>query len=510
MLTGNATQETTDRHAEAHSDIAHNPLGQTGLQVSAAGFGGYRVDISIDLFHQALAHALRHGVNLIDTSTNYADGGSEELVGAVLQRLQGQGELSREVVVVVSKAGYLQGQNYERAVQRQEAGEAWPDLVPYAQGLAHCIHPHFLEDQLTRSLARLQMETLDVYLLHNPEYYLNWAAKNGVPLDEARETYYERIERAFRYLETEVERGRLQYYGISSNTFPAPSDDPAHTSLARVWDLAQSIADDHHFAVVQLPANLLETGFVTEKNQPGGESVLALARRRNLGVLINRPLNAIRDDGLVRLAAVPQVDLPRGEESDPQHVEEAIARLVAEERRFSGEIRPLLSLQRPQLAQLAETFTVGRLLQARWRGFDGYQNWQEVQARYLVPQLQNAVQFLQSRENLPQEAREWLQAYVYTTNEALNAVGAVYAAQAAEQASAIREQVAAADTDWAQAPTLSQLAIRALRSTAGVSSVLVGMRREAYVDDVLAELRREITTSPRESTWQAISDSIEI
>lgn len=505
MLTGSATPQVTQAHAKAHSDIAYNSLGETGLQVSAAGFGGYRVDVSVDLFHQALAHALRNGVNLIDTSTNYADGGSEELVGAVLQRLQGQGEQSRQAVVVVSKAGYLQGQNYERAVQRQEAGDAWPDLVPYAQGLAHCIHPDFLEDQITRSLERLQMETLDVYLLHNPEYYLNWAAKNGVPLDEARATYYERIERAFRHLEAEVERGRIQYYGISSNTFPAPADDPAHTSLARVWDMAQSITDDHHFSVIQLPANLLETGFVTEKNQPGGESVLALARRHNLGVLINRPLNAIRGDGLLRLADVPQQG-----EADPQRVEDAVTQLIDVEQQFSREIRPTLSLPRPQLAQLADAFTVGRLLQARWRGFNTYQNWQDVQARYLLPQLQNAVQFLQSRENLPQEAREWLQAYVDATNTALNAVGAVYAADAAQQARAIREQAAAADAGWAQAPRLSQLAIRALRSTAGVSSVLVGMRREPYVDDVLAELRRAVPLAPRESTWRAISDSIEI
>ncbi|MFW6182297.1 MAG: aldo/keto reductase [Chloroflexota bacterium] len=504
MLTGSATQEVTHNYAGAHPGVAYNSLGVTGLQVSAAGFGGYRVDVSVDLFHQALTHALRNGVNLIDTSTNYADGGSEELVGAVLQRLQGQGELSREAVVIVSKAGYLQGENYERAAQRQETGEAWPDLVPYAQGLAHCIHPDFLEDQLTRSLQRLQLETVDVYLLHNPEYYLNWAAKNGVPLDEARATYYQRIERAFRHLETEVERGRLRCYGISSNTFPAPAADPAHTSLARVWDIARSISDDHHFAVIQLPANLLETGFVTEQNQPGGESVLALARRHNLGVLINRPLNAIRGDDLLRLA-----DVPQNGEADPQRVEETITRLVDVEQQFSREIRSTLSLPRPQLAQLADVFTVGRLLQARWRGFNSYQNWQEVQARYLVPQLQNAVQFLQSRENLPQEAREWLQAYVATTNEALNAVGAVYAADAAGQARAIREQVAALDAEWAKAPTLSQLAVRALRSTAGVSSVLVGMRREPYVDDVLAELRREVPVAPRESTWQAISDSIE-
>jgi len=60
----------------------------------------------------------------------------------------------------------------------------------------------------------------------------------------------------------------------------------------------------------------------------------------------------------------------------------------------------------------------------------------------------------------------------------------------------------AADDHWAQAGTLSQLALRALRSTAGVSSVLVGMRREAYVADVVAELERPAEQAERTDSWQ--------
>lgn len=36
------------------------------------------------------------------------------------------------------------------------------------------------------------------------------------------------------------------------------------------------------------------------------------------------------------------------------------------------------------------------------------------------------------------------------------------------------------------------MALRALRSTAGVRSALVGMRRPAYVEGVLAELTRPV------------------
>ena len=56
-------------------------------------------------------------------------------------------------------------------------------MVEYADGLWHCIHPDWLADQLTRSLDRLGLETLDLLLLHNPEYFLADAAKSaGVPV----------------------------------------------------------------------------------------------------------------------------------------------------------------------------------------------------------------------------------------------------------------------------------------------------------------------------------------
>ena len=62
-----------------------------------------------------------------------------------------------------------------------------------------------------------------------------------------------------------------------------------------------------------------------------------------------------------------------------------------------------------------------------------------------------------------------------------------------------------ADPNWAQAGTLSQKAIRALRSTTGVSVVLVGMRRDAYVEDVLTELHRTVEQTDRRDSWHKLT-----
>ena len=80
--------------------------------------------------------ALGSGVNLIDTSTNYADGGSERAgrrrcVGDLVRT----GRLAREATVVVSKIGYVQGQNLALAREREAAGRPFSEMVRYQDGL---------------------------------------------------------------------------------------------------------------------------------------------------------------------------------------------------------------------------------------------------------------------------------------------------------------------------------------------------------------------------------------
>ena len=57
------------------------------MNYSKAGFGSYRIDISIKDHYDALYYALTNGINLIDTSANYADGRSEQLVAKVIEDL---------------------------------------------------------------------------------------------------------------------------------------------------------------------------------------------------------------------------------------------------------------------------------------------------------------------------------------------------------------------------------------------------------------------------------------
>ncbi|MFT5433150.1 MAG: aryl-alcohol dehydrogenase-like predicted oxidoreductase, partial [Myxococcota bacterium] len=191
-------------------------LGRTGLTVSGIGFGAYRIRESEDEHRRALAQALAAGCNLLDTSTNYGDGSSERLVGQVLPK-----EMDRDGVVVVSKVGYVQGRNLTEAKQRLADGNPYPEMVRYSDRCWHCIHPEFLEAQITASLERMQLSCVDVMLLHNPEYFLMDRARNpgAMSLEQRRDVYYRRVAHAFEFLEAQVSAGRIAHYGVSSNTF---------------------------------------------------------------------------------------------------------------------------------------------------------------------------------------------------------------------------------------------------------------------------------------------------
>ena len=276
-------------------DAAFTTLGASGLRVSRVGFGCYRVDDRGAVHREALTLALRSGVNLVDTSANYADGHSEILVGKVVRELAR--EVPRESLVVVTKAGYVQGTNQRLAIARIRAGRPWTEMTEYSPDCWHSISPDFLADQLSMSLARLSLPKVDVMLLHNPEYFLEDALHRGMPLEEARDAFYDRIRRGLALLENEISSGRLGAYGISSNTFIAARDHPGALDLTRILPLAGP-----GFRVIQLPLNPLELGAREAIHTADGKSVLDVAKAAGLGVLANRPFNAFSGMGLVRFA----------------------------------------------------------------------------------------------------------------------------------------------------------------------------------------------------------------
>ncbi len=488
-MAGAATPEATAAYATRHGlpASAYTTLGATGLVTSRLGFGGYRTDDESAAHHAALRHAFQQGINLVDTSTNYMDGGSERLVGEVLREGVEEGYLRREEVVVVSKAGYVQGENLEHAREREEAGEPYPEMVKYAEGVWHCIHPAFLSDQIARSLDRLQLATLDVCLLHNPEYFLSDGhERSHGTLASRREEFARRVAAAFQFLETEVQQGRLRWYGISSNMAALPAGDPEAISLDAMLAaaLATSAGKDHHFRVLQMPMNLFEAGALLERNSgPDGEqTVLETADRAGVGVLVNRPLNAMVHESLLRLAEVEvgpegaplDAQLTRVEELEAEYRRDIAAHLEASE----GGVPP------------EHFFRWSADLRGAGAHIGGIERWQALEEQRIRPRLLQALRALDEslQGEMGQTWQEWRARYV----PELQALLAAYRYRAAVESRDIRARVSAALDPLLpverQREPLARKALWVLASTAGVASVLNGMRTPQYVDDARSVL----------------------
>lgn len=471
--------------------------GRTGWTVSRLGFGGYRVDDITPEHAEALKLALRSGINLIDTSTNYTDGGSERLVGKVLQELMSAGELEREEVVIVSKTGYVQGQNMQLAQERERQGRGFPEMVKYMQNCWHCIHPDFLSDQLFRTLARLQLEQLDVLLLHNPEYFLADAVhRQQNDLAAVRDEYDRRMREAFGFLEKQVAAGRLACYGVSSNTFPHATTHPEFTSLERLWDIAASLSPLHHFRVIQFPANLSETGAMLEKNQSGHtRTLLEFAREKKIATLVNRPLNAMQGNGMKRLADFSTLAMHEAETIFPAQ----IAALAAAEKKFSQTLFPELNFARFVKEEHSIFMWAGQLADGLTL-FRNWGHWDHVKQNVIEPQTEMALHFFREKSGSAALWQEWEAEYRQALAAVLGTLAHVHAREAAAASQQLAAQLDTAVPELQTTPALSQKALRVLLNLPGLDTVLLGMRRSPYVTDGIAALRAE----PLARVWPAL------
>ena len=434
------------------------PLGFTGMHCHPLGFGCYRIADGNAEHEAALRSYLDLGGNLIDTSANYTDGLSETLVGKVVR------DYRRENIIVVTKAGYIQGQNMELARSR-----TFPEVVQYGEGIWHCIHPEFLETQIELSRERLNSDGLDVFLLHNPEYFLIHQSHHKTVDASDHAEFYRRVREAFRFLEEKVREGQIRWYGISSNNFGLPLYDPTMTSVSRCLFEAEVLSSNHHFRVVQLPLNLAESGGALESNNDGS-TVLEFCRQHGLGVLANRPLNISWNGRFIRLADfAPPGRKPPGKKGflellEPLRQHEIIGNemgISSSDGRSAG------------LPQMLEQI----VSQAK-----SVQHWNLLMGRYVIPPLKRWIADSSQRNSENVLWQQWLDKFFHLISTTFEATERFIQSQQQPGSDRVRNHLSK-DGYPQTSHSLSQIALGILLNLQGLSCVLNGMRRPSYVAD---------------------------
>lgn len=257
-----------DTLAEEHfSDFLN-----TRIKLSSLGVGTFpgAVDDVTDLAVAAIvAQALQSGINVIDTGANYRFGRAGRAVGAGIAKAMAAG-VRREEFFVVGKGGFLTftaGRPEDPlAFFREEVVAKGLGKEEDLAGNVHCLSPEYIAWQLDDLRQQTGLETLDVFLVDQPEVHIPLIGK---------ERMYQKLLQVFTVLEQAVQENKIRYYGISTfNACRVETDHTLFQSLTSLIGLAEKAAGEgnrHHLRVVELPFNALMPEAYTRFSQVTGQ-----------------------------------------------------------------------------------------------------------------------------------------------------------------------------------------------------------------------------------------------
>ncbi len=160
-IPGSATPLTTQQITNGKPIPAHRLPG-TDLWVATLGCAA---DTSLH-DEQVMSSMLQQGVNV----WMFAPAESEEAeltVGQFLVTATVSGELQRESLFIIERLGEIDAIT-EAWVQQRQSQKRPIQPILQQNGRRYSLHPKLLEQQLSHSLARLQLHTLDWVVLDNP------------------------------------------------------------------------------------------------------------------------------------------------------------------------------------------------------------------------------------------------------------------------------------------------------------------------------------------------------
>jgi hypothetical protein len=230
--------------------------------------------------------------------------------------------------------------------------------------------------------------------------------------------------------------------------------------------------------------NLVESGAALEKNNGPDHrrTVLEHAAERGIAVLVNRPLNAIVGEGMLRLASV----FAGAQEVE---VEPQLAIVAALESEFRRDIASRLQTSESSLPP-ENLFRWSADLEGAAHHVRGLEHWQALESQRILPRLMQVMQVLDQglTGRIGETWQSWRSRYMPELQKLLGELrrqAAVKSQQATASIAAALDPLIPAER---RAESLSREALWVVASTPGVSCVLNGMRTPTYVDDALGIL----------------------
>ncbi len=295
LLPGHATREGTRRYADgfarAHPAASEDHFSRPDdLWLSSIALGTLRGDpggVDDLLYRSVVGDLLDAGTNVFNTALSDRYQTSERAIGHALRRAIREGRVARDEIVVVTKGGALtpdpdRAHDYTSAQRDLYATYIESGLLdPHDIHRGHSIAPAFLLDQIQRSRRNLGLETLDYYLIQEPEIQLKSLGADG---------FREALEGAFAALERAVALGWIGAYGLATwQGFLVPDSDRSHLGVIEIFEAALDVGlGDHHLRAIQLPYGLaMGEGLALDSQLgPDGHSRAILDSLKDTGTVV--------------------------------------------------------------------------------------------------------------------------------------------------------------------------------------------------------------------------------
>ncbi len=229
----------------------------------------------------------------------------------------------------------------------------------------------------------------------------------------------------------------------------------------------------------------MEKACAFERNQADNtETFLGVVGKKNLGVLINRPLNAIVKNKLIRLAGYPtknQVSLKQLDSgiSDLKKIEKEIISVLVETSNFQASDKKAIS----------ECLSLGIILEEYLSKFNGAAHFKDMRIQYFVPRANYVIKTLTPMLKTENELL-MLNAYSMLVNEVFGLVADYLNGKTNKQNEEIHRELNNFLPEEIHEIPLSQKALIMINSLENVSCTLVGMRSPEYVTDVLSAVEK--------------------
>jgi aryl-alcohol dehydrogenase-like predicted oxidoreductase len=255
-----------------------------GLSKVGVGlYQGEETDESDRKLLEVLEFALLSGVLVFDCAPSYRNRRSEKILGELIRLYPNQDYF------ISTKGGFVpfdfsQGEQKEKEYINELVAKGWirPQFFDY--NFFQCFDPLYLDHSLNTTLTTLSRDSVELYYLHNPEYFLE---KVG------RDRFLAVMRDVFLWIREKIEAGQMKAFGISSWFGFFNLDPKKRLQVLDFFKLAEEVGIQSYFNCIQVPYNFSQTKGLFFKGQQVGESqksLFSLAEELKISILASAPL----------------------------------------------------------------------------------------------------------------------------------------------------------------------------------------------------------------------------